>query len=178
MAKTKKINRAKKISKNRELEALRITVNINISCEANARSVRAARRASIKEEYSDRSTPTPATIFDSNEPSEKRTKIKEEARNKIEPMPFNSGARVPNGTLVFAKIRGYRPWPAKVIRVEARNVHVVLFFGSNEIGNVTVGKMYSYCEITKNFFGSGTNSLKFERAMQDIERDQLSQFMC
>lgn len=93
-------------------------------------------------------------------------------------MPFISGAKVPNGTLVFAKIRGYRPWPAIVIRVVAKNSYVVLFFGSNETGTVTLGKMYSYCELTKNFFGSGINSLKFERALADIEIDKLSQILC
>lgn len=155
--------------KNRELDSLLNDVRqVEVLSTVSARSHRAAKRANIKKEL-EPSTSSPAETSTSSET--KRTKIKKEAslQSNITQLSYQRGTNVPISTLVFAKVRGYRSWPSRVIRIEASNGYVVSFIGSNEIGLITLSKMYPYCEQTKAFFTSGAKSLKFQRAMQENE---------
>ncbi|KAH8360078.1 hypothetical protein KR093_010641 [Drosophila rubida] len=47
------------------------------------------------------------------------------------------------GDFVFAKVRGFRAWPARILRRE-RSVYLVYFYGTCNIAKVGVAQIYEY----------------------------------
>ncbi|XP_043209466.1 PC4 and SFRS1-interacting protein-like isoform X2 [Amphibalanus amphitrite] len=76
--------------------------------------------------------------------------------------------------LVFAKIRGYPAWPAKVTAPlddsKKPKKYSVFFFGTYEVATVKVEDLFAYNEKTKEKFGNVNVKRKgFLEAMQEIE---------
>lgn len=47
------------------------------------------------------------------------------------------------GDLVFAKVKGYPPWPAKIIKIEKKKYNVY-FYGTGETANVKLEDLFDY----------------------------------
>lgn len=47
------------------------------------------------------------------------------------------------GDLVFAKVKGYPPWPAKIIKIEKKKYNVY-FYGTGETANVKLEDLFAY----------------------------------
>lgn len=47
------------------------------------------------------------------------------------------------GDLVFAKVKGYPPWPAKIIKIEKKKYNVY-FYGTGETANVKLEDLFGY----------------------------------
>lgn len=74
------------------------------------------------------------------------------------------------GDFVFAKIKGYRPWPAKVMIAEGKYKYSVYFFGTKEFGKrLKASDMFNYTD-TKARHGKLDNAKKeFSDAIAQIE---------
>jgi hypothetical protein len=60
------------------------------------------------------------------------------------------------GDFVFAKVKGYRPWPAKIVAVVSKK-YSVYFYGTQEVGNnikVISGKWQFYFSTNRSFLNS------------------------
>ena len=78
------------------------------------------------------------------------------------------------GDLVFAKIKGYRPWPAKIISMDKTTSWIwVMFYGSFERGRVTEQNIWKFDDSSKAKFvnGSKVGQEKFDKALHEIEHD-------
>ena len=71
-----------------------------------------------------------------------------------------------DGDLVFAKVRGYAPWPAKITFSDV----AVVFFGTAEFANVSAKNLWPYNEIFKSKFAplSKASKSKFRKALEEI----------
>src|SRR5690349_12642084 len=95
---------------------------------------------------------------------------------------------------VFAKARGYRPWPAQVSQFlfnldkisefqKFQIIHIdkeeftVLFFGSNDIMNVKAKDLESFNDITckKQMKMKGKNFQMFRKAIREVQ-DRIDKF--
>lgn len=73
------------------------------------------------------------------------------------------------GDLVFAKVKGYPPWPAKVFKIEKSKYHVY-FYGTGELGHVKLGDLFAYSESKEKYATEKTMNRKgFKEAMEQIE---------
>jgi hypothetical protein len=50
------------------------------------------------------------------------------------------------GALIFAKLSGHPVWPAKIINVLPRSTYEIVFFGTDELGKITISNVYQYCD--------------------------------
>lgn len=86
------------------------------------------------------------------------------------------------GALVFAKVKGYRTWPATIERImygqkngkEVVKKYTVRFFATGDSANVEIDDMHIYCSVTNECFGidNGSHSklmTSFRHAMLLIE---------
>jgi len=76
------------------------------------------------------------------------------------------------GSLIFAKVKGYPAWPARVTKtLDAKgNRFEVLFFGTYETAKLNKAEMHPYDEETKAKFGHQKRPKKgFEQALYEIE---------
>uniref|UniRef100_A0A2M3ZI62 Putative transcription coactivator n=1 Tax=Anopheles braziliensis TaxID=58242 RepID=A0A2M3ZI62_9DIPT len=71
------------------------------------------------------------------------------------------------GDLVFAKVKEYSPWPAKIMSIE-RSKYNVHFYGTGETGNVQVEDLFPY-EESKEKFATEINMKDFKEAIEQIE---------
>ncbi|XP_041775276.1 hepatoma-derived growth factor-related protein 2-like isoform X1 [Anopheles merus] len=73
------------------------------------------------------------------------------------------------GDLVFAKVKGYPPWPAKVTRIE-KNKYNVYFYGTGETANIKKEDLFAY-ETSKEKFATEKIMKRkgFKEAMLQIE---------
>ena len=71
-----------------------------------------------------------------------------------------------DGDLVFPKVRGYAPWPAKITFSDV----AVVFFGTAEFANVSAKNLWPYNEIFKSKFAplSKASKSKFRKALEEI----------
>ncbi|KAG8042386.1 hypothetical protein G9C98_005020 [Cotesia typhae] len=78
------------------------------------------------------------------------------------------------GDKVFAKVRGYPPWPAKIRKVPESNKkngkYEVYFYGTGEKGECTLDRIYDYHE-NKDKYGKPSKAKKFLEGMQELEQD-------
>lgn len=79
------------------------------------------------------------------------------------------------GSLVFAKIKGYRAWPAKIVQTLPRSSYEVIFFGTKEWGHVTISNLYQYCDNTAEIFaiidGRQKLATQFAHSLTEIETE-------
>jgi len=57
------------------------------------------------------------------------------------------------GNLVFAKVRGYPAWPARVTAVISSGKYSVFFYGTYEVGNIKPEQMWPYNKVNLDKFG-------------------------
>ncbi|KAJ8688319.1 hypothetical protein QAD02_024114 [Eretmocerus hayati] len=78
------------------------------------------------------------------------------------------------GERVFAKVRGYPPWPAKIENITEPNTknakYHVHFFGTKEIGTCKIEDLYQYAE-NKEKFGKQVKRKFFSEGIQELEED-------
>jgi len=75
------------------------------------------------------------------------------------------------GDFVFAKVRGFRAWPARILRKEVRKMYQVYFYGTCNIAKVGIPQLFEY-EKNKVRLGDvqkRANS-SFKSAMDDIQK--------
>lgn len=78
------------------------------------------------------------------------------------------------GDKVFAKVRGYPPWPAKIEGVTDANTknakYNVYFYGTGETAVCKVEELYAYAE-NKAKFGKPLKRKFFHEGLQELEND-------
>lgn len=76
------------------------------------------------------------------------------------------------GDLVFAKIKGYRAWPAKILSLEKKGT-MVMFYGTFERGRITEQNIWKFDESTKARFKNATKVAQamFDKGLYEIEHD-------
>uniref|UniRef100_U5ET94 Putative the pwwp domain part of the hepatoma derived growth factor n=1 Tax=Corethrella appendiculata TaxID=1370023 RepID=U5ET94_9DIPT len=74
------------------------------------------------------------------------------------------------GDLVFARVKGYPPWPAKITKQSASKKYNVYFYGTGETANIKIEDLYIYKE-NKAKFANEKNMRKpfFSEAVTQIE---------
>uniref|UniRef100_A0A6B2EBR0 Putative hepatoma-derived growth factor-related protein 2 n=1 Tax=Phlebotomus kandelakii TaxID=1109342 RepID=A0A6B2EBR0_9DIPT len=50
------------------------------------------------------------------------------------------------GDLVFAKVKGYPPWPAKIVKLSGSKKYNVYFYGTGETGYIKMEDLFPYAE--------------------------------
>jgi len=72
--------------------------------------------------------------------------------------------------LVFAKIKGYKPWPGRVLELKPGNKAMVFFFGTYDKGQVLMKDMWLYNEESKAKYApaNGKRPKKFQQALEEI----------
>jgi len=74
------------------------------------------------------------------------------------------------GDLVFAKMKGYMPWPAKVMKRSGGGKYRVKFYGSFDIGrNLKLGDVYKYEEFRYKYQMSPKITKIYKQALREIE---------
>uniref|UniRef100_A0A182F185 PWWP domain-containing protein n=1 Tax=Anopheles albimanus TaxID=7167 RepID=A0A182F185_ANOAL len=83
------------------------------------------------------------------------------------------------GDLVFAKVKGYPAWPAKIMKLEKAKYNVY-FYGTGETGNIKSDNLFLYGEETKeSFVNEKTMKRKgFKEAMAQIESAMVGKDSC
>uniref|UniRef100_A0AAG5DUQ9 PWWP domain-containing protein n=1 Tax=Anopheles atroparvus TaxID=41427 RepID=A0AAG5DUQ9_ANOAO len=73
------------------------------------------------------------------------------------------------GDLVFAKVKGYPPWPAKITKID-RSKYNVYFYGTSETANIKMEDLFPY-EVSKEKFATEKIMKRkgFKEAMIQIE---------
>lgn len=73
------------------------------------------------------------------------------------------------GDLVFAKVKGYPPWPAKIIKIEKKKYNVY-FYGTGETANVKLEDLFVYRETKDKYATEKIMKRKgFKEAIIQIE---------
>ncbi|XP_014238569.1 PC4 and SFRS1-interacting protein isoform X1 [Trichogramma pretiosum] len=89
-------------------------------------------------------------------------------------MPSKLPKRFSVGERVFAKVRGYPPWPAKIENVTDPNSkqakYHVHFYGTKEIGTCKIEDLFQY-EENKEKFTKAVRRKFFQEGLQEIEED-------
>lgn len=73
------------------------------------------------------------------------------------------------GDLVFAKVKGYPPWPAKILKFEKKKYNVY-FYGTGETANVKMEDVYGYSDTKDKYATEKIMKRKgFKEAIVQIE---------
>ncbi|XP_065208771.1 PC4 and SFRS1-interacting protein-like [Planococcus citri] len=79
-----------------------------------------------------------------------------------------------SGQKVFAKVRGYPPWPAKVLDciddTAGRQKYRVYFYGTRETATCKLEELYDYVEY-RNKYGKPIKKKSFTEAIREIEAE-------
>ncbi|KAG5678592.1 hypothetical protein PVAND_008253 [Polypedilum vanderplanki] len=75
------------------------------------------------------------------------------------------------GQLVYAKVKGYSPWPAKIIKVIGKHKYGVYFYGTGESGNCKSEDLDAYDERNRGRFNTERQMKKqeYKEAVEQIE---------
>ena len=74
------------------------------------------------------------------------------------------------GNLVFAKVRGYPAWPARVTAVLSSGKYSVFFYGTYEVGNIKPEQMWPYNKANLDKFGPPNKHKKwYSEGLYQIE---------
>jgi len=74
------------------------------------------------------------------------------------------------GDLVFAKVKGYPAWPAKVTGLASGGKYAVFFYGTNEVGNIKPNMMWPYVEKFRDKFSKAHSKRKlYSEGLYQIE---------
>ncbi|XP_051862674.1 hepatoma-derived growth factor [Drosophila albomicans] len=82
-------------------------------------------------------------------------------------------SQLKEGDFVFAKVRGYRPWPARIMYKDNRSTYHVFFYGTSNTARVGIYQLYEY-EKHKARLGDvkRRTSSAFKSGMLHIENSQ------
>lgn len=73
------------------------------------------------------------------------------------------------GDLVFAKVKGYPPWPAKITKIE-KSKYNVYFYGTGETANIKLEDLFAYSETKAKYATEKIMKRKgFKEAIVQIE---------
>lgn len=73
------------------------------------------------------------------------------------------------GDLVFAKVKGYPPWPAKITKIE-KSKYNVYFYGTGETANIKLEDLFAYSETKAKYATDKIMKRKgFKEAIDQIE---------
>lgn len=73
------------------------------------------------------------------------------------------------GDLVFAKVKGYPPWPAKITKIE-KSKYNVYFYGTGETANIKLEDLFAYSETKQKYATDKIMKRKgFKEAIVQIE---------
>lgn len=75
------------------------------------------------------------------------------------------------GDLVFAKVKGYPSWPAKITKNNNNKKYNVYFYGTGETANIKIEDLYIYNNESKEKFATPKNVKRpnFREAIEQIE---------
>lgn len=80
-------------------------------------------------------------------------------KEKFEIAKYQMSCQMQHDTLIFAKVRGFRSWPAKILSIEWDSSgtkikkYTVVFFGTGETASVNLCDMHLYCPETAECLG-------------------------
>lgn len=77
-------------------------------------------------------------------------------------------AKIEVNDLVFARVKGFKAWPARVIQPKENGKFTVFFYGTYQTGRVMEKDMWLFSEETKAKYGTGKNKT-FIKALKEIE---------
>lgn len=90
------------------------------------------------------------------------------------PAPVKMATIFHSGQKVFAKVRGYPPWPAKVLDciddTAGRQKYRVYFYGTRETATCKLEELYDYVEY-RNKYGKPIKKKSFTEAIREIEAE-------
>lgn len=75
------------------------------------------------------------------------------------------------GDLVFARVKGYRAWPARITQNQGNGKFSVFFFGTYETGFVKQRDIWLYDEKSRNKISAGVKNKFFIKALKEIEEN-------
>ena len=76
------------------------------------------------------------------------------------------------GDLIFGHIKGYRPWPARVMGPSNKAGHFsVFFFGTYQTGDLKPREMYQYTTENIAKYGKPGKNQPFNKALKEIEEN-------
>lgn len=170
--------------KNRNEETpIQSNIDTNSSNELTARDLRALRRLNVKAELVENKHNKDKMKSNSHSESiEIHNKIEKCLKTEKLSLQCDNIAnhQLHNlfsvGSLVFAKLKGFRAWPARITS-ESKRSYGVLFYGTNDTAIVSLRRLYKYTAYTINKFAFKQTNSKisklFQLALKEIESDSM-----
>lgn len=161
----------KQIAEKRKRTAEPQQIANNVDTTESARALRANRRIKIKEEAksNDQVEIVPAEI---NLPTMRKSDIAPTEKVKIkkkraDPLAsFKKRELFKLNSLVFAKQKGYRHWPARIIEI-LKSGYWVHFFGTGQVGRIYLNGLHLYGIETMNQLTKNRDGFKMSEQFKD-----------
>ena len=72
------------------------------------------------------------------------------------------------GLDVFAKVKGYSPWPATILEQTSNNKYKVYFFGTYEVGFVKNDQIWDFDEYVEEFSKKYSKKQIYAKALEEV----------